>query len=182
MKYSMPWLKEKAKSGEQLKYIFFWGHTDRNNDRTGKYVFSQWHEAPFTVDGILYRTSEHWMMSKKALLFGDFVSSDKVLQCEKPAEAKAIGRAISGYDDELWNASKYEIVKTGNFHKFAQNQDLRKYLINTQAKIIVEASPVDAVWGIGMAQDHKSIMNPEAWRGENLLGFAIMEVRDMLNE
>lgn len=176
----MKWLIDAAKAGGQLKYVFFWGHTDKNNDQNGKYVFSQWYEAPFEVDGVVYRTAEHWMMSKKALLFGDQQTNEKILNSTKPGEAKALGREVAGYDDQKWNGNKYEIVKTGNIHKFSQNQKLREFLINTQDRIIVEASPVDPIWGIGMAEDHKDIKNPQAWRGENLLGFALMEVRDEL--
>jgi len=182
MKYTMAWLRNKAKSGEQLKYIFFWGHTNKTDDPAGKYIFSQWYESPFEVDGIVYKTSEHWMMSKKALLFGDTVSSENILACQKPGEAKTLGRVVSGYDDDLWNKHKYEIVKSGNLHKFSQNAVLKEYLLNTGDRIIVEASPVDAIWGIGMAQDHQNILNPELWRGENLLGFAIMEVREELRQ
>lgn len=182
MKYSIQWLREKVKSGEQPKYIFFWGHSDKNSDRNGKYVFSQWYESPFEVDGVVYKTTEHWMMSKKALLFGDSETNSKILISTKPSEAKALGRKVAGYDDELWNSHKFEIVITGNFHKFSQDAKLGEYLIATENSVIVEASPADAIWGIGMAQDHRNILNPELWRGENLLGFALMEVRDLLKE
>lgn len=180
MKYSMSWLRNSIQSGDQPKYIFFWGHTDKSGDKHGKYFFSQWYESPFEVDGVVYNTAEHWMMSKKTLLFNDHDTNQRIFTCVKPGEAKALGRSVKGYDDTIWDAHKYEIVKTGNIHKFSQHQPLREFLINTHDRIIVEASPVDAIWGIGMAQDHKDILNPQLWRGENLLGFALMEVRDVL--
>lgn len=180
MKYSVHWLLDKLSRGEPVKYIFFWGHTPRPNEEIGKFIFSQWYESPFTVDEIIYPTSEHWMMAKKALLFKDEETFRKILAAEKPPEAKSLGRQVANYDDALWNERKYEIVRQGNIHKFGQNPALKKYLLGTEDRVIVEASPVDAIWGIGMAQDHKNINNPELWRGENLLGFAIMEARDYL--
>jgi len=91
-----------------------------------------------------------------------------------------LGRQVKNYDDKLWLANRYEIVKQGNYHKFSQNKDLKTFLINTKDRVLVEASPVDPIWGIGMATDHKDVSNPEKWKGLNLLGFALMEVRDEL--
>jgi len=164
----------------ESKFLFFWGHQPSKDGIITKTCFSQWWVSPFVVDGITYRTAEHWMMAKKAELFKDNEIFEKIIQVNSPAEAKKLGREVRNYKDELWLASRYEIVKQGNLHKFYQNPDLRLFLINTKERILAEASPVDAIWGIGMASDHKDIHNPEKWRGLNLLGFALMEVRDEL--
>ena len=120
------------------------------------------------------------MMAKKAELFKDDEVLEKIIQCNSPAEAKKLGREVKNYDDKLWLENRYEIVKQGNFYKFSQNLDLKNFLLNTKDRVLVEASPVDPIWGIGMAEDHKDVLNPEKWKGLNLLGFALMEVRDEL--
>lgn len=162
------------------KYVFFWGHQPSKDGTITKTCFSQWWISPFVVEGITYKTAEHWMMAKKAELFNDQEVLEKIIQANSPAEAKKLGREVRNYVDSLWLKNRFEIVKQGNFHKFSQNPDLKEFLINTKERILVEASPVDSIWGIGMATDHKDNNNPEKWRGLNLLGFALMEVRDEL--
>lgn len=176
--YSIQWLKEKQEAGERLKFLFFWGHTGQ--EEVGKSCLSQWYPLPFEVEGLTYKTCEHWMMAQKALLFGDEETRLKIVESKTPKEAKALGRQVKNFDNQVWDANKYEIVKQGNAHKFGQNPKFAEYLQGTSNRIIVEASPVDAIWGIGMAQDHAQVENAHAWRGENLLGFALMEVRDGL--
>jgi ribA/ribD-fused uncharacterized protein len=182
MRYNINWLIEKFESGEALKYIYFWGHANKYNENVGKFCFSQWYECPFTVNNITYKTSEHWMMAHKALLFGDINNFNKIINSIKPGEAKELGRQVIGYDDQTWNNNKFEIVKLGNIHKFNQNLNIADYLLNTENRILVEASPTDVIWGIGLSQDSEHIDNIYAWRGENLLGFVLMEVRDFLND
>ena len=178
--YDINWLTERLESGNTLKFVYFWGHTNKYNEQVGKFCFSQWFESPFTVEKIAYKTSEHWMMAHKALLFGDRNSFEKIIRCNNPGEAKELGRQVVNYDDEVWNDKKFEIVKLGNIHKFNQNPVSADYLLKTNDRILVEASPVDAIWGIGLSQDSKDIDNIYAWRGQNLLGFVLMEVRDFL--
>ena len=180
--YSIKWLTEKFESGNALEYLFFWGHSGKHKELLGKFCFSQWFKSPFLLNNAIYKTAEHWMMARKALLFDDKSTFDKIISCNKPEEAKELGRQVLGYDDQLWNNNKYEAVRLGNIHKFNQHPTLAEYLISTGKKILVEASPVDIVWGIGLAQGSKSINNIYAWRGQNLLGFALMEVRDFLRE
>ena len=160
------------------KYIFFWGHKASQDETPTKSCFSQWWPSPFIVMGIEYKTAEHWMMAKKAELFHDHVILDKILHAKSPAEAKKLGREVKDYDDALWVKNRCEIVRQGNYHKFEQNLALKEFLLNTRGRVIVEASPVDPIWGIGMASDHKDIYSPDKWQGLNLLGFALMEVRD----
>ena len=161
-------------------FLFFWGHQSNKDGSISKTCFSQWWLSSFEVDKVIYKTAEHWMMVKKAELFNDNEILEKIIKANSPAEAKKLGREVKNYDDKLWLANRYEIVKQGNYHKFSQNTDLKTFLLNTKDRVLVEASPVDPIWGIGMASDHKDVMNPEKWKGLNLLGFALMEVRDEL--
>ena len=164
------------------KFLFFWGHQPSKDGTITKTCFSQWWESAFVVEGIEYNSAEHWMMAKKALLFNDETIFEKIIEVKSPAEAKKLGREVQNYNDEIWLQNRYQIVKEGNFHKFSQHYDLKEFLLNTKDRILAEASPVDAVWGIGMASDHQNINNPKKWRGLNLLGFALMEVRDVLKK
>ena len=182
MKYTLDSIRQRFDQGDNLKFIFFWGHSATDPDAVGKFVFSQWFISPFEVDGEIYKSTEHWMMAQKALLFDNMNLYNKIMNTEKPAEAKALGREVIGFKEEVWNSKKYEIVKEGNLHKFSQNASLKKYLLETGDKIIVEASPNDSIWGIGIAQDASNIENPHTWKGQNLLGFAIMEVRDYITD
>jgi ribA/ribD-fused uncharacterized protein len=180
--YNLRWLQEKFDKGEQIDYLFFWGHTNKYNETIGKFIFSQWYPSSFEVDGVIYKTAEHWMMAEKARLFSDFATAEKIIRAETPKLAKELGRQLKGFEPEVWEKSCYQVVVTGNRHKFSQNDSFKDYLLSTGDKVIVEASPVDAIWGIGLAQDSQQAKDPYFWRGQNLLGFALMEVRDMLRE
>jgi ribA/ribD-fused uncharacterized protein len=162
-------------------FIFFWGHQPTKDGSISKTCFSQWWLSPFVVDGIEYKTAEHWMMAKKAELFDDLETLEKILACKSPVDAKKLGREVRNYNEALWLENRYQIVKDGNYHKFDQNKNLKSFLLSTSEQVLVEASPVDPVWGIGMASDHADILDPKKWLGLNLLGFALMEVRDELN-
>ena len=179
MKYSIDWLLQQE--GSKNDYLFFWGHTQKRPDVIDKSCFSQWYPAPFKVNDIVYQTAEHWMMAKKALLFNDRDAFSKIVQAGKPAIAKAIGREVKNFDAAIWEAHAYDIVVEGNYYKFSQHASLTTFLLQTGKKVIVEASPVDAIWGIGLAQDAVEAQHPSKWKGTNLLGFALMEVRDKLN-
>ena len=163
------------------KYLFFWGHRPNKDGSIGKSCFSQWWESVFTVDGQAYKTAEHYMMAQKAKLFGDHIMFQKIISCNSPGEAKKLGRKVKNFDGEIWEKHRFEIVKTANFYKFSQNSDLKTFLLNTNNRILVEASPLDPIWGIGLAADHANANNPQKWKGLNLLGFALMEVRDQLS-
>ena len=182
MSYNIKWLTDKFDKGETLKYVFFWGHSNRHNEDIGKFVFSQWYPSSFVVDDIEYKTAEHWMMAHKALLFCDIELFEKIIKADKPGEVKELGRRIRNFDEIKWNEKRFQIVKTGNVHKFNQNKNLKEFLIATADKVIVEASSTDTVWGIGVSQDSKMIDNPYTWTGENLLGFVLMETREFLND
>lgn len=166
--------------GGQPAYLAFWGHTPSRSGAISKTCFSQWFMAGFDVDGVHYRTAEHFMMAGKARLFDDAAALQRILDAASPVDVKAIGREIVGYDDSVWRAQRWSVVVNANLAKFSQDDQLKQFLLGTGDQILVEASPVDAIWGIGMAASDPDVANPAAWKGLNLLGFALMEVRDIL--
>lgn len=167
-------------SEEKLKYLFFWGHTPPRDQSVNKACLSQWYNSPFIIKDNHYKTAEHYMMAEKAALFKDKESEAKIIESHSPHEAKKLGRSIKHFNESLWLQHRFDIVVNGNLAKFQQNEDLKKFLLNTNNRVLVEASPPDRIWGIGMAADHRDIENPNRWKGLNLLGFALMEVRDQL--
>ncbi|MEV5338068.1 NADAR family protein [Streptomyces sp. NPDC052676] len=173
-------LVKQVRAGSRVKYVHFWGHRPRPDGRTGASCLSQWWPSPFTVDGVEYATAEHWMMAAKARLFGDTEAERRVLAAAHPAEAKKAGRLVRGFDEGVWERERFGIVVEGSVRKFAAHEDLRGFLLNTGERVLVEASPVDRVWGIGLAADDEAAADPERWRGLNLLGFALMEARGRL--
>lgn len=177
MKYSVEWLKNQS----EVEFLFFWGHQPSKDGSIIKTCMSQWWPAEFSENGITYKTAEHYMMAGKAKLFNDTEVFDRIIKKESPKDVKDLGRQIKNFDAEVWNTSKFNIVKQGNFLKFSQNEKLKQFLKQTKNKILVEASPVDPIWGIGMTEDNPNASTPSLWKGENLLGFALMEVRDELN-
>lgn len=167
-------------AGARVKYLHFWGHRPRPDGRIGPSCLSQWWPSPFTVDGVEYATAEHWMMAGKARLFEDAAAERAVLAAGHPAEAKKAGRLVRGFDEEVWARERFRIVVEGSVHKFAAHPELQGFLLGTGDRVLVEASPVDRVWGIGLAADDEAAMDPERWRGPNLLGFALMAARERL--
>lgn len=171
-------LQRHLAAGETVKYLLFWGHTGQGTP--GKEAFSQWYPAPFTIDGDTYATAEHYMMAEKARLFQDEATRQAILQASHPDVAKRLGRSVEGFREDVWNAERYAVVVRGNLAKFSQHPALREFLVGTGSRVLVEASPIDSIWGIGLAQNHPQATNPAEWRGLNLLGFALMEVRAAL--
>ncbi len=167
-------------AGQQTEFLFFWGHQPQRDGTTGPGCLSQWWPAPFTVGGVVYPTAEHWMMAAKARLFGDDQALAAVLRVASPKAAKAAGRSVRGFDEQAWAAARFDLVVAGNLAKFRQNSELGAFLSATDQKVLVEASPRDRIWGIGMAAGHADAPRPSRWRGSNLLGFALMNVRDQL--
>ncbi|MFI6481071.1 NADAR family protein [Nonomuraea sp. NPDC050663] len=163
------------RAGRPLKYLCFWGHQSL---RPG--CLSQWWEADFTDDGHTYGSAEHYMMAHKAWLFGDDDTAAEILAAGHPGEAKKLGRAVRGFDDALWQERRFDIVVRANLAKFGQNPELKEFLLGTAGRVLVEASPLDRVWGIGLAASDERATQPSAWQGLNLLGFALMAARDTL--
>lgn len=180
--YNLTWLLEKINQGASPKYLFFWGHQPAKDGQVNASCLSQWWEnSPFTVEGITYASAEHWMMAQKANLFGDQATLEKILMAKTPAEAKKLGREVQGFDLAVWEEKCFDLVTQGNVHKFGQNPDLQTFLINTKDRVLVEASPYDKIWGIGLAANDPRVEHPEQWQGFNLLGFALMAARDILS-
>ena len=170
-------LRARFSAGERFNFLHFWGHAARGDGVVSQSCFSQWFEASFVVDAQRYTTAEHFMMAAKARLFNDDEVLEQVLAAKTPGAAKALGRKIAGFSDDVWLEHRFAIVCQANLAKFDQNASLREYLIRTGGQILVEASPTDRIWGIGMAKSDPGANDPNQWQGLNLLGFALMEVR-----
>lgn len=170
-------LIEAIAMGASPKYLFFWGHTPRVPGQVDQSCLSNWYPAPFTVDGVRYATTEHYMMAGKARLFGDAEMEREILDCTDPGKAKALGRKVAGFDADIWERHSFEIVVEGNLAKFTEHAGMGALLRRTGSQVIVEASPRDRIWGIGMGKNNEDSSNPSKWRGQNRLGFALMEVR-----
>ncbi|MFF1441554.1 NADAR family protein [Streptomyces sp. NPDC058295] len=171
-------LVRQVRAGARIKYLHFWGHRPRPDGRLGSSCLSQWWPSPFVVDGVTYATAEHWMMAGKARLFEDAEAERRALAAASPAQAKKEGRLVRGFDETTWQRERFRIVVEGSVHKFASDPGLRAFLLSTGERVLVEASPMDRVWGIGLTADDEAAMDPQRWRGPNLLGFALMEARE----
>jgi ribA/ribD-fused uncharacterized protein len=167
-------------AGEPIDLLAFYGHRPDPDGSIGRGCLSQWWPAPFTLDGQTYPTAEHWMMCAKARLFDDAASEAEIMANPEPGAAKALGRLVRGFDDDRWHEVAYGIVVAGNLAKFGQHPELLEFLRRTGRRVLVEASPSDRVWGVGLGRDHPDVERPTRWLGTNLLGFALMEVRETL--
>ncbi|MDO5041832.1 MAG: NADAR family protein [Peptoniphilus sp.] len=183
-KYSRQWLQREFDAGRPRELCLFWGHQPSKDGHLTKSCFSQWWMTDFwSINNDYpdeYLCMEQYMMAGKAALFGDYEIYEQILQCSSPKKIKSLGRKVRGFDQKVWNKFKYSIVLNGNWCKFSQNRDLQDYLLSTGDSVLVEASPYDNVWGIRLSVDSPEAQNPMKWRGQNLLGFALMEVRDEL--
>jgi ribA/ribD-fused uncharacterized protein len=168
------------RGGARPRFLFFWGHRAGASGRLGAECLSQWWPAAFVVDGVRYATAEHFMMAEKARLFGDGEVREKILVAASPAAAKKLGRTVRGFHEQKWERARFDIVVAGSKAKFGQNAALASFLLGTKERVLVEASPVDRIWGIGLAATSTSASRPEDWRGLNLLGFALMAARGTL--
>ena len=179
MKYSTEWARSAFAAGSEMQFVFFWRHT-QTAARMTHACLSQWYPCSFVVDGPSFQSAEQYMTAEKAPLFGDAATFEKIMAAPGPREYKALGRTVVGFDQAVWNSHKRDIVMRGSLAKFSQNAELREYLLGTGNAVLVEASPYDRIWGVGLAQDDPLIRDPRNWRGENLLGFVLMEARDGL--
>ncbi|MFO1138198.1 MAG: NADAR family protein [Paracoccus sp. (in: a-proteobacteria)] len=151
-------------------YHFFWSGP-----------FSQWFACEFTLAGHDYNTAEQAMMHGKALLFGDETTAREIMEADDPARQKALGRGVRGFDQPHWDREKIALVTRINLAKFGQNRGLRRKLFQTGGQQLVEASPHDLIWGIGLDAKTASQTPPDAWPGQNLLGKVLTEVRETLS-
>lgn len=167
-------------AGDKFSYLYFWGHRPHTKGIASNSCFSQWYVSPFECDGVQYMTAEHFMMAQKARLFGDTSTLDRILKAPSPPAAKALGREVSGFEQNLWETHRFEYVVRGNLAKFEAHNEMAEFLLKTGNKVLVEASPVDSIWGIGLAAEDEKARDPSKWQGLNLLGFALMAVRERL--
>ncbi|UBV44755.1 NADAR family protein (plasmid) [Deinococcus taeanensis] len=140
--------------------------------------FSNFHPSVFTVDSQTFQTAEQYIMYRKALTFGDPVSAERILAARGPGECKKLGRRVRPYDEAIWAAVREQVAYDACVHKFAQNSRLRDVLLSTGDALLVEAAPSDAIWGIGFSEQDAPAHHHQ-W-GQNLLGLALMRVRDTL--
>ncbi len=152
-------LRRRVRAGWRPKFLFFWSHEKESQGRIGAECFSQWYPAPFELEGTRYRTAEHYMMTRKARLFGDDEAARQILASPHPAAAKRFGRGVRGFSEAIWVSHREEIVFTGTLAKFNQNAELRAVLLNTKTRVIAEASPTDRIWGIGLSSDDEHAHN-----------------------
>jgi hypothetical protein len=160
---------EEVKEVKEEKFVFFWGG-----------IFSQWTFSDFTIDGVEYNSCEQYMMAKKALMFNDKAIHDKIMVTDYPKEQKALGRKVKNFDADKWNAECKQIVYDANYAKFTQNKGMLEFLMDTEGATLVEASPYDKIWGIGLAASDPRVNSRDTWLGTNWLGEAITKVRDDL--
>ena len=179
MKYNVETIKQIISNDPDVKFVYFWGEKPGKNGVTES-CLSQWYDVAFEVEGVVYHTAEQYMMAQKALLFNDEEVFGEIMAATSPRDYKKLGRKIRNFESKVWDEKKYEIVVNGNKAKFSQNPELKEYLLSTGNAILAEASPYDKIWGIGLYPSNAAKGTVEDWRGENLLGFALMEVRDSL--
>lgn len=151
------------------KYVFFWGG-----------VCSQWYPSQFEINEQKFNCAEQYMMYKKALLFEDEDVANAIMATLNPREQKALGRKVRGFDKDVWEVECKEYVYEANYAKFTQNPKLLEELKSYGDREIVEASPKDKIWGIGMHETHPDILDKSKWQGTNWLGEAVMRVREQL--
>lgn len=148
-----------------------------------KYGFmSNWYHCEFEENGIRYISSEQYMMYKKAMLFGDQAIADQILKTRDNAKIKALGRKVASFDPTVWDAHKTEIMEAGLFAKFSQNPDIREKLLSTGDMVLAEASGRDRIWGIGLSMKSPFKEDMNAWKGTNMLGQSLMNVRQRLRD
>lgn len=153
------------------KYTFFF---------TEAAPFSQWYACEFVAEGLRFNCAEQYMMWGKARLFGDEEVAKEIMEAKHPREHKALGRKVKGYDEQKWREHRERIVKDGNRAKFTQNAELLALLEGTVGTELVEASPYDKIWGIGLAESDPRAHDPAKWKGQNLLGKVLTELREEL--
>lgn len=167
-------------SGLRFSYLGFGEHRVTPSNPVATACLSQWYDAPFTLEGVGYRSAEQAMMHAKARLFGDRMVGQLILAATTPAEALQLGREVRGFEADRWATERSRIVREANLAKFRQHPELLGHLLDTGDMILIDANSVDLIWGVGIGADDPKITDPSAWRGENLLGFVLMEVREVL--
>lgn len=148
------------------KYTFFWNGP-----------FSNWYPSKFKIDEIEFKNVEQYMMYMKAVVFDDKYNAKLILDSSNPAVIKALGRQVQGYKDDVWSAIRFDIVLEGCYAKFTQNPELKQTLLDTGNTKLVEASPYDKIWGIGLGENASGVEDEKNWKGLNLLGQVLNQVK-----
>ena len=156
---------------ETKTHVYFWGG-----------IYSQWAKSSLCEMYNKFNTAEQYMMYHKAVLFGDYEIAEQVLATNDARKQKALGREVKNFDEKVWDNYKYDIVVNGNMLKFFQNESMKLELLKTGDKTLVEGSPYDRIWGVGLKWDDPKILDEKNWKGENLLGKALMDVRKKIRE
>lgn len=162
-----------------MEKVFFWGHTEHGSKVT-KACLSNFYPCEFEFNGKTFHFSEQCFMYQKAMLFNDFGVAEQILNETDVRTIKALGRKVKDFDNELWDKHKEDFMYNACYAKFSQNAELRDFLLGTGNSEIVEASPVDSIWGIGFSLD-RAMENIDKW-GQNLLGKTLMKVRAELRK
>ena len=162
MKYTLKQIIDRYNSGEKIDYVMFWENLE-DPGKVTKSCLSNWYECSFYVGGTKFFTTEQYMMAQKALLFGDKTIYDEIMKAHDPKTFKSLGKEVRHFNPTFWDENK-----------------LKEFILSTKDAVLVEASPLDKIWGIGLNRENKDSQNPNLWKGENNLGFTLMEVRDAI--
>lgn len=177
---SVEQLRAAIAAGQHPELLLFRGHQPDMAGGIDRSCLSENYAAPFDTEGERFSTVEHYLAWRKAVLFGDAHAAERILRAESPTKAKAIGRSVTPFNDEVWKAHRLEVAVAGNIAKFSAHPELADYLAQTGHKVLADASPIDRVWGIGLAADDPSAKDPQLWPGLNIMGFSLMEARSQL--
>jgi ribA/ribD-fused uncharacterized protein len=158
-------------------FIYFWKH-----DEIPYGVFCNWSPHSIQIDEITFATAEHALMFGKAILFKDEEASKKLITSKDPKEAKSIGRTVKDFDEQIWDQHKFTIMCKVLLAKVNQHKIIKDLLLTTQDATIVEASPLDDIWGIGLGAKKAALVGPSKWKGQNLLGKAWEYVRNEIKK
>jgi len=165
----------KSKMGE---YLFFYGHAEKNGEKA---CLSNFYPSVFTYQGFNFSSSEQFFMWKKALFFEDFKIAQDILEQDDPLKCKKLGRLVKNFNEKVWTENSKQIMEIAVYQKFSQNPTLKNFLLSTKDKYLVEASPRDRIWGIGMGENNPNAKCYKKWRGKNWLGEVLVNVRNTLS-
>ena len=161
-------------AGREVDAVFFHKPSEPHG------YLSNWYPSPFELDGVRYSSAEQYIMYRKCVIFGDTASAGAVLATDDPGAQQAIGRGAKGYIGDVWAGRRQLVAVRGLLAKFSQNRDLKERLLDTGDAWLVECAQSDAIWACGIRLDGDERFDAGRWRGQNLLGFALMEVRSIL--
>ncbi|WP_093024289.1 NADAR family protein [Pustulibacterium marinum] len=178
--YSVEWLKEQLVNDEVKDFLLFEGKTTTHPTEVDERCLSRKYESSFKVNGIVYKTAEHWMMAQRARLFHEDKLAEAIIAADSIQKVQQLSREVNDKNEVIWKERRFDLAVEGNIHKFSQNPELKRFLLNTDEDVLVEANKNESVWGIGMGVENPKATEVFQWKGRNLLGFALMEVRDRL--